>query len=288
MNDINILFSVNKKFSEYIEEMIASLIYYANRHINFYLMYVENELDQDDLTRLKLFTENFGDASLFPVIFDTKNLEGMPVTDDEGSFFGMEAYSRLFSPFKLPANIDKVLYLDADMVCNGNIAELYDIDLEDAMWCACQDNGIKEKDLDRLNLPHDTKYINSGMLLINLNKIRKYYEEKDITRLIRENHEKLIYPDQDFINMIFSKEIKIISNKFNLVCKDFAYSELSETPIILHYAGSVKPWDENVSRFEIEYMKPYYKALEIQGERKSSVLAKLREKHEQNGYKIYE
>lgn len=282
--EINILMSVNKKFLEHIEQLIYSLVNYTSKTLKIYLMYVETELNNEDLEYIKKFVEETNKASVEPVKFDVKQLEGMPVTDNEGAFFGMEAYSRLFCAFKLPENMERILYLDADMICTGDIEELYNLDFEDKIWVAAPDNGIQEKDLNRLGLPLDYKYINSGMLLINLKKLRANYTERFIVEKIRENKDILIYPDQDFVNKIFKDEIKVVSTKYNLIAKDVRYKDLEEKPLIIHYAGSTKPWHDDVSRFEIEYIEPYYTSMRIQGERKKEKLEKLIEKHKEHGY----
>lgn len=283
-NQINILMSVNKKFLEHIEELIYSLVNYTDKTLKIYLMYVETELNNDDLEYIKKFVEGTNQATVEPVKFDVRALEGMPVTDNEGAFFGMEAYSRLFCAFKLPEDMERILYLDADMICTGDIEELYNLDFDDKIWVAAPDNGIQEKDLNRLGLPLDYKYINSGMLLINLKKLRANYTERFIVEKIRENKDILIYPDQDFVNKIFKDEIKVVSTKYNLIAKDVRYKDLDEKPLIIHYAGSTKPWHDDVSRFEIEYIEPYYTAMRIQGENKKEKLEKLIEKHKEHGY----
>lgn len=283
-NQINILMSVNKKFLEHIEELVYSLVNYTDKTLKIYLMYVETELNNDDLEYIKKFVEGTNQATVEPVKFDVRALEGMPVTDNEGAFFGMEAYSRLFCAFKLPEDMERILYLDADMICTGNIEELYNLDFDDKIWVAAPDNGIQEKDLNRLGLPLDYKYINSGMLLINLKKLRANYTERFIVEKIRENKDILIYPDQDFVNKIFKDEIKVVSTKYNLIAKDVRYKDLDEKPLIIHYAGSTKPWHDDVSRFEIEYIEPYYTAMRIQGENKKEKLEKLIEKHKEHGY----
>ena len=56
-------------------------------------------------------------------------------------------------------------------------------------------------------------------------------------------------------------------------------------PLILHYAGSVKPWHDNVSRFDKEFLEPYYNALRLQGDDRKHILDKLLTKHSLHGYK---
>ena len=91
---INILLSVNKKFLEYVEELIITLTHYSSKKINFYLMYIEEELNREDLQKISEFILNTKKANIITVKFDTNNLEGVPITDDEGAYFGLESYSR--------------------------------------------------------------------------------------------------------------------------------------------------------------------------------------------------
>lgn len=281
---MNILMSVNKEFLEYAKDMMFSLLHYSSEKLKIYLMYQEKELVQEDIKEVSEFVKNTNNGEIISVKFDSKLLEGMPVTDDEGAFFGMEAYSRLFCAFKLPKEVKKILYVDADMICTGDIKELYDIAFDGKTWVACRDIGIQEKDLQRLNLPKDYPYINTGMLLINTEKLNKNYTEEKIAKLIKENKQYLIYPDQDFINKIFKDDIKIVDDKYNLIAKTIKYKNLKTKPLIIHYAGSTKPWHDDVSRFEKEYMEPYYKILELQGDKKQEKLKELLKKHKKNGY----
>lgn len=281
---MNILMSVNKRFLSIAEEMIFSVLYYSSQKVNLYLMYQETELNERDIKNISEFVSITEKGTVFPIKFDTKPLEGMPVTNDEGYFFSMETYSRLFGAFLLPQEVEKLLYLDADMICTGNLKELYDIPLDGKMCAGARDWGIKEKDLERLNLPKDYPYINAGVLLIDIKKMRENYTNEEIVKLIRENHKILTYLDQDFINKFFAKDIKVIDSKYNLLAKDVEYNELKEKPLIIHYAGSVKPWEDDVSRFEKEYIEPYYEALRLQ-ENKRKKLENLLQKHKLYGYK---
>ena len=131
----------------------------------------------------------------------------------------------------------------------------------------------------------DNFYVNAGVLLINVKKFRQLYNESDMTNLIMKNIKFIKYCDQDFLNKEFKKTIKIIDSKYNLLAKCIRYKELNEKPLIVHYAGSVKPWHENVSRFEEEYLEPYYNALLLQGNSKKEQLERLKMVHARNGYR---
>lgn len=286
VNDvINILMSVNKKFLKYSEEMIFSLLHYSTRPINLYMMYQEKELNREDLEYLSKFVENTNNGKFIPLKFDTSNLEGVRVNGEDGYFFSIETYSRLFCGFYLPKDVEKILYLDADMVCAGDISELYDISLDGNMWAGAIDGGATLNDLQRLGLPETHQYVNAGVAIINVKKLREKFSEIDIINPIKANYEKWIYLDQDFVNKVFHGDIKIISNKYNFLTKIATYEDLKCNPIVFHYAGSIKPWDDNVTRFYREFVEPYYEALRLQGNEKNEKLQYLLEKHKEYGYK---
>ena len=169
---MNVLFSFNKNFLENEEEMIFSLLYYSSENICLYLMYLENEISKEDIKYMSEFVSRTGKGKMIPIKFDTTSINQMPVDDGDGNFFGLEAYSRIFCAFLLPDEVEKILYMDADMVCTGDIKEIYDINLEGRLLGASKDLGIMPKDLKRLGLPIDYPYINSGMLLIDVKKQR--------------------------------------------------------------------------------------------------------------------
>lgn len=276
---MNVLVSVNKGYLEKLKDFIFSFAYNNRKYdVNVYLMYIE--LDEKDIKNIGDFIKNKCKLNFIPVKFDSNPIEDMPVDDGEGGFFGLEAYSRLFSPYQLPDTIDRILYLDADMICDGDMGELYEMDFEDTCFMACEDEGAAIEDKRRLDLPDDYKYINSGVLLINTKKIREIYSQKDIIDLIVKQSSVLKYPDQDFINKNFQNRIKIIHKKFNLVLKDIKKEEIDFDIKIYHYAGSVKPWNDNVNRFDIAFVKPYYKYLFL--EKDFIRLIKLYKKHRFN------
>lgn len=282
---INILMSVNKRFLKYSEEMIFSLLHYSSRPINLYMMYQEKELDNNDLAYLSEFVDKTGKGKFIPLKFDTSKLSGFRTSGEDGYFFSIETYSRLFCGFYLPEEVEKILYLDADMVCAGDIAELYDISLDGHMWAGAIDGGATIDDLNRLGLPETHQYVNAGVAIINVKKLRECFTESDIINPIVANHEKWIYLDQDFVNKVFHGDIKIISNKYNFLTKIFTYEDLSLNPIVFHYAGSIKPWDDDVTRFYREFVEPYYEALRLQGGKKQEKLEYLLKKHKEFGYK---
>lgn len=119
-------------------------------------------------------------------------------------------------------NLDKIIYVDYDIVCLSSLDELWNIDLDG------YDVGmVEEKD--------KPGYYNSGVLLINLERLRNGNGDE----LIKHINDKLRFPDQDLINQYW--KIKPIDAKYNTGrCTN---NGTVESAVIYHYMANPKPWD---------------------------------------------
>ena len=132
---------------------------------------------------------------------------------------------------------DKILYLDTDIVCYRDIKELYDIDISDYEFGAARD-FIGRKWINK-------DYLNSGVLLINLNKVRQTESFKACRKMCMKR--RMAMPDQTALNKCCEKKL-IIDDKFNE-----QYKRHNET-VIRHFSmqllyfpiirlRNIKPWD---------------------------------------------
>lgn len=118
---------------------------------------------------------------------------------------------------------DKVIYLDVDTLIDGSLEELWNLDISDKCIAGRYEVG---------------DYLNSGVLLMNLNLIRKLKYEDKIKNLL-ENC-KFQFPDQDALNLIYKMYKTDIPKKFNILGNK---EPLNEKEIIIrHFAGITKPW----------------------------------------------
>ena len=157
--------------------------------------------------------------------------------------------------------IDKCMYLDVDTVVEGDITELYNMD---SKWDTYSCGGVRDllADIppdykDKLGIPSLDKYINAGVLLINL----KYLNNSGLRDKLEEAgyHNEYMYHDQDAINSVCHEGIKLIPLKYNLMpqvfydCNSEIYekygkkeaAEAKKKPVIIHYIGAKKPWSYN-------------------------------------------
>lgn len=160
-------------------------------------------------------------------------------------------YLKLLTPEYLPKEINKYLFLDVDMVINADINPLYNYELNNNIIAACEDIPDCILHKKRLGLPSTANYINSGVIVVDLEKWRR----KNISWIeyMRINNIDFIN-DQDVIASYFMNEICILPIKWNMVTfyymrKPKIFDKYLETlkedkkkPGIIHFACPIKPW----------------------------------------------
>jgi lipopolysaccharide biosynthesis glycosyltransferase len=155
--------------------------------------------------------------------------------------FTVGAVFRLAIPYVL--SVDRVIYMDSDIVVNLDIRELWDIPLEDRSLAGVFDKVHRRFSASALKFAligcDRTAYINSGVLLMDLKRVRERYDLAGQSAGWFDKHGHLAnLLDQDMINSLFRGDIKIIAGKFN---RGTDHSN-DISGAILHTAGSIKPW----------------------------------------------
>ena len=185
-----------------------------------------------------------------------KKLDGL--SNGGVDYWSLDMYLRVFAFEYLPKSVDKVLYLDADVLAFGDIAEIYQTDISDYVLSARKEpwrftfERMKDSCRDN-NITHD--YFSSGVMLLNLKRIREIWSLEKIYGIIKTA--KLYFPDQDVLNILCSDEdIYYMNDRFNyfdlyLMCT--REDIINKLPVILHYAGGTKPWNAQQPNYEHTY-----------------------------------
>lgn len=168
--------------------------------------------------------------------------------------YTLATYFRLFA-----ANLidePKVLYLDSDILINGDLTELWETDLGHHPLAAVEDFLID--DFHRLDLSSDTGYFNAGVMVLQLNEWRKLDLGKTTMDYITEFPEKIMYVDQCGLNAVLQgnwyhmppkwnyqsheiQDLEFILNKSYFSKND--WNEALNQPKIIHFTGLPKPWN---------------------------------------------
>ena len=160
-----------------------------------------------------------------------------------GDFFSSAVYYyRAFIPMLFPL-YKKAIYIDSDTILRGDIGELFDIDLEDKALAAVVDKkvavipefrGYVEK---ALGIPAE-EYVNSGVQLMNLRKMRKVKYLSTMIDLIKKFDADLVAPDQDYLNLILKGDIMHLSPNWNAEPE----KDLARNVKLVHFNLFNKPW----------------------------------------------
>ncbi len=174
----------------------------------------------------------------------------------------------------LPIDVKKVLYLDCDMVINGDIFNLWNTNIDNYQVAAVEDAPLFTRHA-KLFMPPDSRYFNSGVLLINLEKWRTNNTALKIIEFLVKFPERRTYNDQDGLNAVLHSEWLRLPPVYNqqtvlffLPAKRLVYSKSENKiarkfPIIVHYTGvniNTKPWQYIDSH---PFKRLYFKYLKL-------------------------
>ena len=238
---MNILISINDSYINQAKIMLSSLKLHNKDNINIFLLY--NNISDNNLNDLSNFIVN-NIGNFYPIYFNEQI--DVPINIDH---ITIETYFRLYAPYILPNNIDRILYLDCDLIVIDNISNFYNTNLDNNIIA-----GIDNFDGDnhlyniRLGLPENNRYINAGVLLIDLNKYRNFITKEEINNFIKNNYSILEYQDQDVINYLFRDYILRVNEIYNYQITQIIDGYETTGNKIIHYCNKFKPWNDNFSK----------------------------------------
>lgn len=240
---MNILLAANKKYLKYMENLIFSIKYNLEKDdINIY--FINQNVEEKFLNNIRKNLEKKYDINFHIINISNDLFQDLPILEH----FSVEMYFRLIAQYILPQNLDRILWVDIDIVCLKNLEKFYYQDFDNKSMVVCADSLYDGEMLvehkDNLGINQNTKYFNSGVLLLNLNKIREKYSIEDIINKSIECKDKLKFPDQDVLNILYEGDVKYTNKYYNyqLIFRDDIVQEDDEKIVLLHYTGAEKPW----------------------------------------------
>ena len=213
----------------------------TEEHIHFFIL--DDGISEKN--KSKLFRSVSADVFTIHMLQKDKVIpKGMSIPYDNSSY-PLIIHMRMFIPYFIPVEYEKVIYMDVDMIVNDDISKLWSTDLQVFTVGAVLDVRIREfgrpgavRNFMELGFDAGTKYFNTGLLLMNTLKWR----EKDLTpkifKCIDDNREFANYPDQYGLNVVFANQWLEIDTK---------------------WSWSAEEWREDASLVHFIWRKPIYK-----------------------------
>lgn len=268
-NGMNIAISINKKYVPIAYVMMTSL-FKNNKSGSIRLYLLNSELEKDDIGVLEELTQKYNNE-LVPLHVDRDSFpRQLPTT----KLWSIETYYRLVLPDLLPRDMDRILYLDVDIIVQDDLHELYNTDFEGNHFIACDDadpfgkNFPGRVEMFKEPFANGYRYINAGVMLWNLTYLREHYTANDYFDLAGKYDYKMTALDQDLLNYTHWGHIKYADSRYNYFAR--IRSNMGDTvddarkAAIIHYL-SEKPWDADGYHYPIEKIwweyareTPYY------------------------------
>ena len=263
----NLLVAFNHGYMKYFLSMIHSLSD-SNPNSEFDVYIMHTDLSDEDKELLK---NNVNPSYTLNYIYMDKALfKGAPKVKR----YPYEIYYRIFAPQLLPKTVDKILYLDSDLIVHNNIDALYDTEFDDNLFGACTQIGKVLTWFNRCRLTVGKRYVymNTGVMMMNIKELRKIIDTDKIFKFIKRNGWRMALYDQDVLCKFYGNRIKLVDrNKYNLADRHITqwnrrhrknkidYKWVEENNVIVHYLGRNKPWKPDYKGI----LKPFYDKYKI-------------------------
>lgn len=263
----NLLITLDHNYIAPAKVMLFSLLLHnPNRAIDLYILH--SSLTPEDIGQIQAVFDCFSceeSRRVIPISIQDDMLAGAPVTDR----YPREMYYRIFAARYLPEELDRVLYLDPDLIVNGSLDTLCQTPLEENFYAAASHvkEPMRKINALRLGMEKDGPYINSGVLLINLPLLREQQDYEQVFHYVDKNKNRLLLPDQDVLSGLYSARILPLDPyRYNMTERLFVLRPESDAWLdldwvrrnstIIHYCGRNKPWKENyLGKLDVFYMQ---------------------------------
>lgn len=238
---MDIFFAVNDAYAKQLCVCIVSILE-NNKNQNIHFHVLSRDFSEKSKKYVQNLRKKYKNWDISYHVPDEKLFSHLKLNID---YITIETYFRYIIADLAP-NLDKCLYLDADLIVNGSLSGLWNTPLEDC-YCA----GAKDLFIERSGYKKDIQfgegdlYANAGVLLFNLAKIR----QDGMTQQLFDNTEKLSdiisFQDQDIINITFKGKIKEIDSIYNFTAENIKKEKgKCKQAVIVHYTGRRKPWNK--------------------------------------------
>lgn len=236
---IPIFFATDDGYAPFAAVAIKSLTENASRIYQYRIYILITDLSNDNREKIKALETDNTKIAFVDVNEKMKmNGGGFHLRD----YYSFATYYRFFIPEMFP-NYEKGIYLDCDIAVLGDISKLYNVELGNNLVAAVSDEIIADIEVfgeyakQVIGLEKE-KYFNAGILVMNLEELRRVNIEKALAKLMKYCRFP-VAQDQDYLNVLCAGKVVYLDKLWNKT----AYPDSAKTkPHIAHYKINFKPW----------------------------------------------
>lgn len=271
IQNVSICFATDNNYAPHLKVALFSLLTNRNRSFFYDILVLHSQLsteNQDSL--LSLISNDAGVSIRFVDITE----ETEAIKYDVGSYFTAATLYRLLLFSDTFADYDRILYLDCDVIVEGDISELFFEDMQGKALAAVPEVSFRQLSYSKkavfldfnkpfnidnyrtgaLQMKYPENYVNAGVLLLDLQRCRESYSFDEVVDLLLKHH--YFYNDQDVINILLGEELKPLDVEWNYLTaiesfcmmRPEIYGPMFEdakrkSPKLIHYVSKNKPWN---------------------------------------------
>lgn len=229
----HIYFCADRKYLPCTSATMASVLANAHPQTNIVFHLISDDITDDDVQKLSALSR-IKPCKIVPHLISQADFAQYKDMD-----FGYMSLSTLYR-FKImeyvPQGVEKVLYLDGDMIVTEPLDELFATDLTGYFAGVVEEKGAFQTANLRLK---SGQYFNAGMILFNVEVLKKHNLLEEALIYYRQNKERIVSHDQDILNGLWDQKVKFLDQKFNVP----SFVKKFKNPVVIHYTGFVKkPW----------------------------------------------
>ena len=242
---MNLFFVID---DNYIQQCIVTLNSFFKNNAGEHSVYIYSpEISDANREILRVFVEKYR-AKLHLCCQKNIDINLSRVTSGQWSTI---VFYKLYGMLDIK-DVERVLYLDSDIIVDDDISDFYNTDFKDNCAVVIEDTGLPQVMNDtlyymnRLGIPDEKEYFNAGVMLLNLDLIRRDYTMETLMSEYDKNDAFFSFNEQDLLNKVWNGRLKYTSHRYNRVATDYAYRTYIDKDgdtAIYHYTMN-KPWDD--------------------------------------------
>ncbi len=266
---INVCTLSDNNYAQHLGVMLASVLLNSTESDRLKFHVLDGGITEANKVRINKL-KALKDFEIKYYIVNNDDLKDCPAT-----YLPIASYYN-FLPQKYLTDVERIVFLDSDMIVMDSLADIYSIEMGDKVIAGCED-PISEENKVRLGISQEYFYFNTGTMVMDLTAWREQDILSQLLQYVIDYPEKIKFMDQDILNdVLYAKSLRL-PLRWNSICYPFGhtykdeveYQESLAHPGIIHYAMKDKPWllDSQVFRKE-EYWKvfrqtPWYNARDL-------------------------
>lgn len=247
---ICLLMALDQNYLPQMKVLMTSAVL-NNPGEHFCVFLLHSGIDEPELDEITKWGVKSGSA-FEPIRVDEELFRSATVSRQ----YPKEMYYRLLAAQFLPDTMERVIYLDPDILIINPLRPLWELGINGKLFAAAAHTGKTElaNNVNRIRLGVDHDYYNSGVLLMDLKQARDQIVPEQIFAFVEEHAKELMLPDQDLLNALFGDRIFPLGDEVwnydarnynNYLLRSSGIQDLSwvmQNTVILHFCGKAKPW----------------------------------------------